>query len=140
MAGLWRADDQWLALELEAAGDGDPHAARLELAPVDPPFGLTPRELDVVTLMTGGLSNDDIGALLGCGGRTVGKHVERILAKTASRPGRASPRWPWSRACWCCRSRDRGVRSPRSRPDACRRWSAASGRGRSRAARNAPGT
>ena len=71
VAGLWRSDDQWLALELEAAVDGDPQTARIELAPVDPPFGLTPRELDVVTLMTGGLSNDDIGALLGCGGRTV---------------------------------------------------------------------
>jgi branched-chain amino acid transport system substrate-binding protein len=84
LAGLWRHDECWLALELETAGDGDPPAARLELAPVDPPFGLTPRELDVVTLMTGGLSNDDIGALLGCGGRTVGKHVERILAKTGA--------------------------------------------------------
>ena len=31
--------------------------------------------------MTGGLSNDDIGAVLGSGGRTVGKHVERILEK-----------------------------------------------------------
>jgi len=42
LAGLWRHDEGWLALELEAAGDGDPPAARLELAPVDPPFGLTP--------------------------------------------------------------------------------------------------
>jgi branched-chain amino acid transport system substrate-binding protein len=82
LTGLWRHGRGWLALELEAGGDADPHAARLELTPVDAPFGLTPRELDVVTLMTGGLSNDDIGAVLGCGGRTVGKHVERILAKT----------------------------------------------------------
>ena len=40
--------------------------------------------------MTGGLSNDDIGALLGCGGRTVGKHVERILHKLGGLATRAS--------------------------------------------------
>jgi branched-chain amino acid transport system substrate-binding protein len=39
------------------------------------------RELGVVTLIVGGLSNNEIGALLGSGGRTVGKHAERILAK-----------------------------------------------------------
>ncbi len=42
--------------------------------------------------MTGGLSNNDIGALLGSGGRTVGKHVERILEKLgqSSRAGAAA--------------------------------------------------
>jgi branched-chain amino acid transport system substrate-binding protein len=80
LAGLWRRGPQLLSLGLEAE-PGDPRSARVELAEVDPPYGLTRRELEVVTLMTGGLSNDDIGALLGCGGRTVGKHVERILGK-----------------------------------------------------------
>ena len=80
LAGLWRRDPQLFALELEAE-PGEPRAARVELAETEPPHGLTRRELEVVTLMTGGLSNDDIGAVLGCGGRTVGKHVERILAK-----------------------------------------------------------
>ena len=53
------------------------------------PYGLTVRELDVVTLIVGGLSNNEIGALLGSGGRTVGKHAERILAKLGSRRGPA---------------------------------------------------
>ena len=35
----------------------------------------------MVTLIVSGLSNNEIGALLGSGGRTVGKHAERILAK-----------------------------------------------------------
>ena len=85
-------------IDLEANADGDRACARMHATAVDPPYGLTPRELEVVTLMTGGLSNDDIGALLGSGGRTVGKHVERILEKVgqstragvaASRPKRA---------------------------------------------------
>ena len=78
LAGLWRSGQRLCAFELESE-HGD--RARVELADVEPPHGLTPRELDVVTLVAGGLSNDDIGALLGCGGRTVGKHLERILPK-----------------------------------------------------------
>ncbi len=81
LSGLWTIDRQLYMIDLEANADGDRACARMHATAVEPPYGLTPRELDVVTLMTGGLSNDDIGALLGSGGRTVGKHVERILEK-----------------------------------------------------------
>jgi branched-chain amino acid transport system substrate-binding protein len=78
LAGLWRGGERLYALEM-VAEQGD--EATVEIAATDPPHGLTPRELEVVTLVAGGLSNDDIGAVLGCGGRTVGKHLERILPK-----------------------------------------------------------
>jgi branched-chain amino acid transport system substrate-binding protein len=66
--------------------------AMLEAAPVAPPHGLTPRELDVLTLVAGGLSNPEIGAHLGASARTVSTHVARLLAKLAqaSRAGAAA--------------------------------------------------
>ena len=81
LAGLWRCDGDFYALRLEAEPENGRPAARLELTRTPLPYGLTVRELDVVTLIVGGLSNNEIGALLGSGGRTVGKHVERILEK-----------------------------------------------------------
>ncbi len=74
-------EDRFYAVRFEAVTRAGRPAARVELAETALPYGLTVRELDVVTLMTGGLSNNEIGALLGSGGRTVGKHVERILEK-----------------------------------------------------------
>lgn len=47
-----------------------------------PPFGLSPRELDVVSLVSAGLSNGNIAAILEISPRTVTKHVENILRKT----------------------------------------------------------
>ncbi|HWH67353.1 MAG TPA: ABC transporter substrate-binding protein, partial [Gaiellales bacterium] len=81
LAGLWRCDGDFYALRLEAEPENGRPAAHLELTRTPLPYGLTVRELDVVTLIVGGLSNNEIGALLGSGGRTVGKHAERILAK-----------------------------------------------------------
>ena len=81
LAGLWRCDGDFYALRLVAAPENGRPAAHLELTRAPLPYGLTVRELDVVTLIVGGLSNNEIGALLGSGGRTVGKHAERILAK-----------------------------------------------------------
>lgn len=45
------------------------------------PHGLTARELDVLTLLSGGLSNADIAARLWSSPRTASTHVERILGK-----------------------------------------------------------
>lgn len=58
----------------------------------DLPHGLTPRELDVVTLLIGGLSNGDIASRLWTSSRTVSTHVERILSKLGvrSRAGAAA--------------------------------------------------
>ena len=67
-------------------------AAMVELVAVAPPHGLTPRELDVLTLAAGGLSNPEIAGHLGASARTVSTHVERILGKLAqaSRAGAAA--------------------------------------------------
>jgi DNA-binding CsgD family transcriptional regulator len=51
------------------------------LEPTPPPSGLTPRELDVLSLVGRGLRNREIGAQLGVSPRTVGSHVEHILLK-----------------------------------------------------------
>jgi len=43
--------------------------------------GLTPREAEVLGWLAQGKTNAEIGTILGARPRTVGKHVERILAK-----------------------------------------------------------
>lgn len=53
------------------------------------PYDLTVRELDVVTLLMGGLANKQIATALGTSVRTVTTQVERVLAKTGS-PSRTS--------------------------------------------------
>lgn len=45
------------------------------------PYGLTPRELDVVSGLVGGLTNREISDVHGISHRTVSTHVERILHK-----------------------------------------------------------
>jgi branched-chain amino acid transport system substrate-binding protein len=66
--------------------------ALVEVVPVAPPHGLTPRELDVLTLIAGGLSNPEIAGHLGASARTVSTHVARLLAKLdqATRAGAAA--------------------------------------------------
>jgi DNA-binding CsgD family transcriptional regulator len=46
-----------------------------------PPYGLTARELQVLTLLAAGASNPEIAAALVVSRRTVSTHVEHILAK-----------------------------------------------------------
>lgn len=46
-------------------------------------WGLTAREVDVVTLLAGGLTNQDIADRLWLSPRTVTTHVDRVLAKLA---------------------------------------------------------
>ncbi len=84
---------QWFATRIESERDGaGRQRATLSVAVITPPFDLTPRELDVLTLLAGGLSNQDIASRLGARPRTVTTHVERILAKLdqSSRAGAAS--------------------------------------------------
>ena len=45
------------------------------------PYGLTPRELDVLRLLIDGRSDRQIGDVLCISHRTVMRHVEHILAK-----------------------------------------------------------
>jgi DNA-binding NarL/FixJ family response regulator len=48
---------------------------------VEQPFGLTPRERDVLRLLIEGHSNPEIGAVLFISPKTVRNHVTKILAK-----------------------------------------------------------
>jgi branched-chain amino acid transport system substrate-binding protein len=88
------ADGTWCAVHVQrlprpAGGEG---AAMVEAVPVAPPHGLTLRELDVLTLVAGGLSNPEIAGHLGASPRTVSTHVERLLGKLeqVSRAGAAA--------------------------------------------------
>ena len=59
--------------------------AELETSQTEPkrrPFGLTPRELDVVSLVATGASNKVIAATLGLSEETVKHHLSRIFEKT----------------------------------------------------------
>ena len=58
--------------------------ARLQAPPADPlrPFGLTPRELEVMALVATGASNRDIAVQLHLSEETVKHHVTKIFEKT----------------------------------------------------------
>jgi DNA-binding NarL/FixJ family response regulator len=60
--------------------------------PTELPFGLTPRELTILTGLTTGLTNSAIAAALTVSPRTVSTHVERVLIKLgcSSRAGAAA--------------------------------------------------
>jgi DNA-binding CsgD family transcriptional regulator len=47
------------------------------------PFGLSPRELDVLRLVADGCSNREIGERLTISANTAANHVRSILQKTA---------------------------------------------------------
>lgn len=57
-----------------------PHVAS-RLAEFTPRVPLTPRELEVLQLMSKGLSNRDIGAILGREESTIKVHVKNLMAK-----------------------------------------------------------
>jgi branched-chain amino acid transport system substrate-binding protein len=82
---------QWLRVHLDSAPPDPQGSAVLVALPTALPAGLTPRELDVLTLMACGLSNTDIAGRLHTSSRTVSTHVEHILGKLgqASRAGAA---------------------------------------------------
>jgi branched-chain amino acid transport system substrate-binding protein len=79
-SGGWRR----VSIERTARVGGDEAAVvTLENEPL--PFGLTVRELGVLTLLSGGLNNREIAGRLATSVRTVAAHVEHILAKVAQR-------------------------------------------------------
>jgi branched-chain amino acid transport system substrate-binding protein len=87
LRGYWRAHDGgWLRVSMERGqdvGDGPRAVVALDSCPL--PYRLTDRELDVLTLVAGGLTNREIAALIFVSARTVGTHVERLLAKLRQR-------------------------------------------------------
>ncbi|MCA0424667.1 MAG: ABC transporter substrate-binding protein, partial [Proteobacteria bacterium] len=72
-----------------------------------PPFELSPRELDVVSLVAAGLSNGNIAAMLEISPRTVTKHVENILRKTGQ----------WTRTGLAALSLELGILRPPGETD-----------------------
>jgi branched-chain amino acid transport system substrate-binding protein len=76
----------WRRVSIErSASVGDGEAAVVTLEDEQLPFRLTGRELDVLTLLAGGLNNRQIATRLAAGVRTVATHVEHILGKLAQR-------------------------------------------------------
>jgi DNA-binding NarL/FixJ family response regulator len=51
----------------------------------DPPDGLTQREVEILALIAGGLTNPEISGRLYLSSHTVKTHINRIFAKTGSR-------------------------------------------------------
>lgn len=88
----WRSPEAaWLSVAIGVV-DGDPARAEMTLARTDPPHDLTSRELDVLTLIAGGLSNQEIARRLYTSPKTVSTHVEHLLHKlgTPTRAGAAA--------------------------------------------------
>ncbi|WP_436697907.1 ABC transporter substrate-binding protein [Nocardioides sp. BYT-33-1] len=88
----WRDDDNRVVF---ATVRSPGHESRTSLSWVDAaelPHAITQRELDVLTLLVGGLSNAQIATRLWTSVRTVSTHVERVLAKleVATRAGAAA--------------------------------------------------
>jgi DNA-binding NarL/FixJ family response regulator len=80
----------WLAAELEGlaararlsvGGPGEDEAPPAAAPAEDEPFGLTPRERQVLALVAQGATNREIGAELYMAEKTASVHVSRILAK-----------------------------------------------------------
>ncbi|MET1155212.1 LuxR C-terminal-related transcriptional regulator [Arthrobacter sp.] len=65
-----------------------PDVVGVVVKPSAPPAGLTRRELQVLTLMTDGLTNAEIASQLVLSVRTVTTHVEHILRNWAVRAAR----------------------------------------------------
>lgn len=84
---------QWLSvyMHVEMQGQLRPRVL-VRSEPIDPAFGLTLRELDVLTLVAAGFGNEAVAVRLDIKLRTVTKHVENIFAKTkiSTRAGLAS--------------------------------------------------
>lgn len=84
-AFFWQRPDRgWYRVGVERS-TGDADTALVTLADEDLPHGLTSRELDVLTLLAGGLNNREIAATLRTGVRTVATHVEHLLMKLSQR-------------------------------------------------------
>lgn len=89
----WGTPARWLAEARDAftAHGIDAMAARCQALLEQPHparwgrFGLTPRESEVLVLVAAGLANKQIATRLGLSPRTVEKHLEALLRKTAAR-------------------------------------------------------
>jgi len=90
LATARRLGSAWLAEEVESlaararlqlGADGAAAAPPEDDRADEDPFGLTPRERDVLTLVAAGATNREIGEQLHMAEKTASVHVSRILAK-----------------------------------------------------------
>ena len=91
LAGARKLGSEWLVDEIESLaararlqlGDAAPApaAAAANGDEAEDPFGLTPRERDVLALVAAGATNREIGERLHMAEKTASVHVSRILAK-----------------------------------------------------------
>jgi branched-chain amino acid transport system substrate-binding protein len=89
----WRAPAGWWNVTLEVAdGVAGGPGVLVTFVADEPPHRLTARELDVLTLVAGGLSNTEIARRLFTSPKTISTHVEHVLRKlgTATRAGAAA--------------------------------------------------
>jgi branched-chain amino acid transport system substrate-binding protein len=89
---LWLDGPQVWRCDVETTGSPPGRVAMMLAEAVPAPYDLTPRELQVLTLIAGGLTNVEICARLHTSRRTAATHVEHILAKLgqATRSGAAA--------------------------------------------------
>ncbi|MGE2836937.1 LuxR C-terminal-related transcriptional regulator [Mycobacterium sp. SMC-4] len=83
-ATRWHDGTSWLHVRHLATAPryaGDSLSGLLLVARADLPFGITPRELDVLTLAALGLTNNQIAARLFISARTAGHHMENATVK-----------------------------------------------------------
>jgi DNA-binding NarL/FixJ family response regulator len=83
-AGWLRDEIEGLAARARlvlSGSDGAPGEPVVEAVPKDDPFGLTPRERQVLVLVAEGRTNREIGDALFMAEKTASVHVSRILAK-----------------------------------------------------------
>ncbi len=86
--GLWPSAGGWLAVEVQKVRDDLSPRMRVEERDLEGPFGLSPRELDILQGVASGDSNQQIALARSISLRTVTTHVERLLQKT-EQPSRA---------------------------------------------------
>src|SRR5690606_22931016 len=91
---LYRAAEPWLSVVVERTRRrGEQYErALIRAVPAELPQGITRREIEVLTLLSLGLSNPEIGDRLGTSRRTVSTQVEQLPHKLGqvSRAGLAS--------------------------------------------------
>ena len=83
---FWREGDAWFRISIERSSGADgTESAHVMVSEEPVPYGLTGRELDVLTLIGGGLNNKEIALRLQTSDRTVSTHVEHLLTKLSQR-------------------------------------------------------
>ncbi len=80
---LFREKNSWLRVRFQRHAGGESHrdSARVRWSHAVLPDGLTAREVDVLTLVALGLTNQQVAQRLGTSSRTVSTQIERLLGK-----------------------------------------------------------